>query len=64
MSSPVKIVVVAPTWLGDSVMSLPLVGYLAASESVRVTVVSRSSVSRVYIGIDGLSDVVALGENG
>ncbi len=59
-----RIFVVAPTWLGDSVMSLPLVGYLAAAEGVRVTVVVRAGTSRVYWGTEGVSDVVVLGETG
>jgi len=64
MNSPVRIIIVAPTWIGDSVMSLPLVGFLAGAEGVRLTVVARSRASRVYCGVDGVSDLIALAETG
>lgn len=65
MNSAVKrIAMVAPTWVGDAVMSLPLVGYLAAAPGVRMTVVSRGYASRVYLGLDGVNDVVILGGGG
>ena len=64
MSSTIRIVVVAPSWLGDSVMSLPLLGFLAAAENVRVTVVARAGTSRIYQGVDGVSDLIVLAETG
>ncbi len=63
-SNAKKIALVAPTWVGDAVMSLPLVGYLAAAPGVRVTVVSRGYASRVYLGLDEAKDVVILGDGG
>jgi heptosyltransferase-2 len=54
-----RVVLVAPTWLGDAVMSLPLVGCLAAARGVRLTVVARSRSARLYAGIGGVPDLVA-----
>ena len=59
-----KVALVAPTWLGDAVMSLPLVGYLASAPGVRLTVVSRGYASRVYLGLDEVRDVVVLKDGG
>jgi len=53
-----KVVVIAPTWLGDAVMSLPLVGFLAAAEGVRLTVLARERSARVYAGIEGVPDLI------
>ena len=64
MSSTIRIVVVAPSWLGDSVMSLPLLGFFAAAVGVRVTVVGRAETSRVYRGVDGVCDLIVLAESG
>jgi heptosyltransferase-2 len=59
MSHPVKkIAVIAPTWLGDAVMGLPLVGFLAAAGGVRLTVVARQRSARVYLGIDEIPDLL------
>lgn len=58
-----KVVVIAPTWLGDAVMSLPLVGYLAAAEGVRLTVVARERSARVYAGIDEVPDLVVCSDS-
>lgn len=62
MSSPEKkIVFVAPTWLGDAVMSLPLLGYIATSPDVRMTVLTRDYAARVYWGLDATGDLVVVG---
>ena len=44
------VVVVAPNWLGDAVMSLPLLGMLSSSDGVDVSVLSRRYVARVFTG--------------
>jgi heptosyltransferase-2 len=59
-----KVVVVSPTWLGDAAMSLPLVGFLAAAPRIRVTIVARGKVGRVYWGVEGASDLVVLRDEG
>ena len=55
-----KVILVSPTWLGDAVMSLPLVGLLASAKSVRLAVMARGQTSRVYWGVDGVRDLVVL----
>ena len=52
------VIFVAPTWLGDAVMSLPLLGFIAASPAVRMTVLSRAYAARVYCGMDAVADLV------
>jgi len=52
-----RLAVVAPNWIGDAVMSLPLVGALAASE-VRTSIIAREYVARVYAGVDGVAELV------
>jgi heptosyltransferase-2 len=54
-----KIVVIAPTWLGDAVMSLQLIGRLAESD-VRVSVLADGYASRVYLGVDGVDELLVL----
>jgi heptosyltransferase-2 len=58
------VVVIAPSWLGDAVMSLPLVGFLAGASSVRVAVIARERTGRVYFGVEGVSDLVIPKESG
>ena len=58
ISPSIKVVVIAPTWLGDAVMSLPLIGFLAAAGGVRSTVIARERPARVYGGIAEVSDLV------
>ena len=52
-----KIVIVAPNWLGDAVMSLPLVGTLARVPGVRVSVLAPQYTARVYSGVDGVDEL-------
>ncbi len=59
-----KVVVVAPSWLGDAVMSLPLVGFLAGAGAVRLAVIARERTGRVYFGVEGVNDLVVPKENG
>jgi heptosyltransferase-2 len=59
-----KVVLVAPTWLGDAVMSLPLVGLLAEAPGVHTTILSRHYAARVYLGLDAAKDVVVTGNGG
>ena len=58
-----KIVVVAPTWIGDAVMSLPLVGYLSAARGARLTVVARERSARVYSGLEEVPDLVVCSDS-
>jgi heptosyltransferase-2 len=59
MSSKTRdIIFAAPTWLGDAVMSLPLLGFLGAATGVRVTVLARSYAARVYWGLDNVAELI------
>ena len=53
-----RLVVVAPNWLGDAVMSLSAVG-LAASTGWDVVVASSPYTARVYWGVDGVCELQA-----
>lgn len=59
-----SIVIIAPNWLGDAVMSLPLVGMMAASDCVSLVVVAPESMARVYWDLDGLDELVVLPKSG
>jgi heptosyltransferase-2 len=53
---PARIAVAAPNWLGDAVMSLPAVA-LAAAAGATLSVLCRSYVSRVYLGLPGIDEL-------
>lgn len=57
MSARKRIAVIAPNWLGDAVMSLPLLGMLGAT-GARVSVISSPYVARVYAGIGDVDEMV------
>jgi heptosyltransferase-2 len=52
-----RVILVAPNWLGDAVMSLPLVGMLARVRGLLVTVIAGGYVGRVYAGIPEVPDL-------
>lgn len=64
MTSTRRIAVIAPNWLGDAVMSLPLVGKLAAPDGVSVVVVAPELTARVYWGLDAVDELVVLSRRG
>ncbi len=53
----IKIAIIAPNWLGDAVMSLPLAGFLARNEDIRCTVFATPYIARVFMGIDEVSEL-------
>jgi heptosyltransferase-2 len=56
-----RLVVVAPNWLGDAVMSLPaLVDVLRANSGATVTLAARPSVAPLFRLVRGVSDVLEL----
>lgn len=57
MSARKRIAVIAPNWLGDAVMSLPLLGMLGAT-GARLSVISSPYVARVYAGIGDVDEMV------
>jgi heptosyltransferase-2 len=60
----ISVVMIAPAWLGDAVMSLPLVGFLAGAQDVRLTVIARERTGRVYLGVEGVGDLVVPRDGG
>ncbi len=60
---PHKVFVTAPNWLGDAVMSLPLIGLLSGVDGVLLSVLAPRYTARVYFGIDGVEELfVSSGE--
>jgi len=59
-----RLLLVAPSWLGDAVMSLPLLGYFAACEGVRVCVMCAGYTARVFWGLDEVDQLVVLSKSG
>lgn len=55
-----SIVVIAPNWLGDAVMSLPLVGMIGACEGAGLSVLAPKETARVYWDLPGVDQLVVL----
>jgi heptosyltransferase II len=61
MQAPSRLVVVAPNWLGDAVMALPLVADIRAGwPGARLTVAGRGSVAALFAMVEDVDDVIAL----
>src|SRR5690606_33021704 len=61
LSPPERLVVLAPNWLGDAVMALPLVADLRRSwPSTRIVVAARRSVAPLYGMVPGVDGTVVL----
>lgn len=52
-----RLVVVAPNWLGDAVMSLAAVDRAASTPGWELAVVASPYTARVYWGVDGISEI-------
>jgi heptosyltransferase-2 len=59
-----NLLVVASNWLGDAVMSLPLLGFLSGLPGARVTVLAPGYTARVFWGIDQVHRLVVLAKDG
>lgn len=59
MTTTKSIAVIAPNWLGDAVMSLPLVGMLGAADAT-VALVAPASTARVYRGMPEVDELAVL----
>lgn len=59
-----SLVVIAPNWLGDAVMSLPLIGYLAAARGMSLRVVASPYAARVFLGLDEVAELIVLSRTG
>jgi heptosyltransferase-2 len=63
-SSTKRVVVVAPNWLGDAVMSLRAVESLARVDNLRTAVMASAYVARVYAGVDAVDELWVDGDGG
>jgi heptosyltransferase-2 len=59
-----KVVVVAPNWVGDALMSLPLLGMLAAADGLKTAVLASPYTSRIYLGLPGVSELIVFAGKG
>jgi heptosyltransferase-2 len=59
-----RIAVIAPNWLGDAVMCLPLIGMLRRAERVQLSVMCPPYTARVYAGIDGIDELIVFSKRG
>ncbi len=59
-----NLLVVASNWLGDAVMSLPLLGFMSGLPGARVTVLAQGYTARVFWGIDEVHRLVVLAKDG
>ena len=64
MTSTRRIAVIAPNWLGDAVMSLPMIGMLGAHADISLGVVCPELTARVYWGLDEVDELVVLSKAG
>jgi heptosyltransferase-2 len=56
-----RLVVIAPSWLGDAVMALPALADLRRHfEAARFTVAARRSVAPIYTMVEGVDEVIVL----
>jgi heptosyltransferase-2 len=61
---PSRITIIAPNWLGDAVMSLPLIGMLRRAKRVRLSVMCPPYTARVYAGIGGIDELIVFSKQG
>jgi heptosyltransferase-2 len=65
ITRPERLVVVAPNWLGDAVMALPLVADVHREwPDIHLTVAGRGSVARLFEMVDEVDDVMPLEGSG
>ena len=61
ISAPERLVVVAPNWLGDAVMALPLIADIHREwPEAHLTIAGRGSVAALFEMVDEVDDVIAL----
>jgi heptosyltransferase-2 len=61
MSTPERLVVIAPNWLGDAVMTLPLINDIHREwAETHLTIAARASVAPLYQMVDAVDDVIVL----
>jgi heptosyltransferase-2 len=65
VEAPLRLVVVAPNWLGDAVLALPAIASLRQwHPAVHLTVAARPSVAPLFSLVDGVDAVLTLGRRG
>lgn len=65
VNAPRRLVVLAPNWLGDAVMALPLLADLRrAWPDTHMTVAARHGVSALFAMVPGVADVIRLEGSG
>ncbi len=61
MQAPARLVIVAPNWLGDAVMALPLLADIRRGwAGTHLTVAARGSIAALFAMVEGVNDVIAL----
>jgi heptosyltransferase-2 len=61
MTPPARLLIVAPNWLGDAVMALPLVVDIRRQwPSTRLLIAARGSVAALFKMVDAIDEVVVL----
>jgi heptosyltransferase II len=61
MTAPRRLIIVAPNWLGDAVMALPLIADIRREwADTHLTVAARASVAPLFHMVDAVDDVVVL----
>ena len=59
--APRRLVIVAPNWLGDAVMALPLVADIRREwPGTHLTIAARRAVAALFAMVEGVNDVTAL----
>jgi heptosyltransferase-2 len=65
MEAPLRLLVLAPNWLGDAVLALPAINSVRQWQpSAHLTVAARSSVAPLFSLIDGVDAVLTLRSRG
>jgi heptosyltransferase-2 len=65
IDKPERLVVIAPNWLGDAVMALPLVADVHREwPDIHLTVAGRGSVAALFEMVDEVDDVIRLSGGG
>ncbi len=60
-AAPNRLVIVAPNWLGDAVMALPLIADIRRQwTGAHLTVAGRGSVAAMFELVDDVDDVIRL----
>jgi heptosyltransferase-2 len=59
-----KVLLIAPNWLGDAIMSLPLIGYLHRVRSLETCVMAPPATARVFLGLEEVATLSVMERSG